>query len=294
MIRLLAAAVVSVFLLNNAAFAAPKTEIIMGFNPAENVDAVEANGKAFAKFYEGQTGVKVKTFVASDYTALIEAMRAGRVDFAFLPPFSLVKAEQMADAKVLLKAVRKGRASFYSAIITRADKGISKFEDLKGRSIAWVDPTSTSGHIFPKASLMDKFKIDPDKYFGRQLFSGSHESLVMSVVNGMVDAGATFADNPEGSSGAWTQFLKTAEEQKKIRVVYVTEPITADTMATTNKFFKENKELVEKTTKILEDMGKSSEGKKILTDLYRMDGMIPAKSSDFDAIRRAAKTLKIE
>lgn len=293
MFRLLALACLSL-LCSTSVNASKKTEIVMGFNPAENVDAVEANGKAFSEYYEKQTGLKVKTFIASDYTALIEAMRAGRVDFAFLPPFSFVKAEQMADAKVLLKAVRKGRASFYSAIITRADKGFTKFEDLKGRNIAWVDPTSTSGHIFPKASIINKFKVDPDKFFGRQLFSGSHETLVMSVVNGMVDAGATFADDEKGLSGAWTQFLKNPEDQKKVRVLYVTEPITADTMATTNKFFTGNKELVEKTVKILEEMGKTEEGRKILLALYRMDAMIPAKSADFDPIRKAAKVLKID
>ncbi len=109
-----------------------------------------------------------------------------------------------------------------------------------------------------------------------------------------VDAGATFCNDPEGKDGAWTQFLKTAEEQKKIKVVYVTEPITGDTMTTTNKFYASNKNVVEKTVKLLEGMGKSEEGKKILAALYRIDAMVPAKSSDYDPVRAAAKTLKIE
>ena len=274
---------------------AKKTEVIMGFNPAENVDAVEANGKAFSDFYEKKTGLKVKTFIASDYTALIEAMRAGRIDFAWLPPFSFIKAEQLADAKVLLKAVRKGRASYYSCIISRSDKGIKKITDLKGKNMAWVDPSSTTGHIFPKANLMSKFKIaDPDKFFGRQIFAGSHDSLVLAVYNGTVDAGATFCNDPKGEDGAWHQFLKTPEEQKKITVVYVSDPITGDTMATTNKFYKENSAIVDEMTKTLIGMGKNEEGKKILHDLYRMDSLIPAKSADYQPVRDAAKVLKIE
>ena len=265
----------------------------MGFNPAENVDVVEMNGKAFSKYFEEKTGMTVKTFVATDYTALIEALRSGRIDFAWLPPFSYVLAEKVADAKVLLKAVRRGRAAFFSAIISRRDKNIMSVADLKGKNMAWVDPTSTSGHIFPKANLISKFKIDPDTFFKRQVFAGSHDSLVLAVLNGTVDAGATFTNDPEGSDGAWHLFLKTPEERAKIRVVYVTDPITGDTMTTTNKFYRENKDIVDQTTALLLAMGKEERGKKILKALYRMDSMVPAKSEDYDAVRSAAKVLNI-
>jgi ABC-type phosphate/phosphonate transport system substrate-binding protein len=114
------------------------------------------------------------------------------------------------------------------------------------------------------------------------------------VVNGTVDSGATFANDPEGKDGAWTQFLKTPEDQKKIKVVYVTEPITGDTMATTNKFYKEHKDIVDKTVAMLGEMGKDAEGQKILKALYRIDSMVPAKSEDYDSVRKAAKTISID
>ncbi len=279
----------------SSAFAATpaKKEIIIGFNPAENAEVVETNGKAFAEYYKGKTGLGVKTFIATDYTALIEALRSGQVDFAFLPPFSYVKAEEVAGAQVLLKSVRKGQAHFYSAIITRADKGYTSIDDLKGKNIAWVDPSSSSGHVFPKASLMAKRKIDPETFFGKQVFAGSHDALVLSVLNGTVDAGATFANDKAGTDGAWTQFLKTEEDRKKIRVIYVTDPITGDTMATSKKLLQTNKAIVDQTVKILAEMGKSEEGKKILTALYRIDAMVPAKSEDYEPVRQAARALKI-
>ncbi len=272
---------------------APRTEIVMGFNPAENAETTEMNGKLFAEYYQQKTGLKVKTFVATDYTALIEALRSGRIDFAWLAPFSYVKAEEVADAQVLLKSVRKGRAHFYSAIITRADKPFKTVEDLKGKSIAWVDPASTSGHIFPKASLKAKKNIDADKFFSKQVFAGSHDALVLSVINGTVDAGATFSNDPEGTDGSWTQFLKTDEDRKKVKVLFVTDAITGDTMATSKKFAREHKDLVDKTVNLLTEMGKDEKGKKILAALYRIDSMVPAKSEDYDAIRKAAKALDL-
>lgn len=277
-----------------AAQAAPKTEIRIGFNPAENADVVETNGKLFSEYYKKATGLDVKTFIATDYTALIESLRSGRIDFAFLPPFSLVKAEEVAGAKVLMKAVRKGQAVFYSGIITRTDKGFNKIEDLKGKNIAWVDPASSSGFIIPKAALITKKKIDPDKFFGKQVYAGSHDALVLAVLNGTVDAGATFVNDTKGEDGAWHQFLKTEADRKKIKMVFVSDAIPGDTMATTEKFNKEHKDIVDKTVKILGEMGKNEEGKKILTALYRIDSMVPATSKEYQPLRDAAKLIDIK
>lgn len=285
---------VSVFLSLLALAATPsKTEITIGFNPTENADVVETNGKAFGEYFKGKTGISVKTFIATDYTALIEALRSGQVDFAFLPPFSYVKAEQIAGAKVLMKSVRRGKAVFYSAIITRSDKGYKTVEDLKGKNIAWVDPSSASGHIFPKANLIVKKKLDPETFFAKQVFAGSHDAAVLAVLNGTVDAAATFANDPQGKEGAWTQFLK-GEEAQKVRSVFVTDPITGDTMAASRQMMAQHSDVVGTTTKLLGEMGSKEEGVKILKALYRIDGMIPATSADYDSVRKAAKVVNID
>lgn len=267
-------------------------EISIGFNPAENAEAVEMNGKAFADYYKQKTGVQVKTFIATDYTALIEALRSGRIHFAFLPPFSFVKAEKIADAVVLMKAVRRGQPHFFSTVIVRADKGFNKIEDLKGKNIAWVDPSSSSGHIFPKAALMAKKNIDPETFFGKQIFAGSHDALVLAVLNGTVDAGATFSNDAKGEDGSWNRYLK-GDDVKKIKAIFVTDPIPADTMATSQKIMKEHQKSVDQLVKTMTEMGKTEEGKKIFKAMYQIDSMVVAKSSDFEPVRSAAKLLKV-
>lgn len=53
----------------------------MGFTPAENAETVTTNGQVIADLIHKQTGIKIKTYVASDYTALIESMKKGQVNF---------------------------------------------------------------------------------------------------------------------------------------------------------------------------------------------------------------------
>lgn len=267
-------------------------EIIIGFNPAESADVVEANGKVLAKIVQEKTGLKLKTFVATDFGSLVEAMRSGKVHIAFLPGFSYVQAERVAGGKILLKAVRKGRAFYYSAIITAKD--FKSLADLKGKTIAWTDPSSASGHIMAKSSLMD-LGIDPETYFSKQVFAGGHDALVLSVLNKTVDAGASLSNDPEGKDGIWHQLLKDqGDKLKALKILHVSKPIPADGMATTNEYYAKHKDVVDKFTAIMIDLGKSAEGKKILYDLYHIDEMVPATSEEYEPLRQAAKRLNIQ
>ncbi|MBK9293017.1 MAG: phosphate/phosphite/phosphonate ABC transporter substrate-binding protein [Oligoflexia bacterium] len=284
----------SAFLLTSCFKKSNETVYTMGFTPAENVDVVTTNGKVISDIVYKKTGVKLKTYVATDYTALIEAMRGGSVQFGWLAPFGYVLAEKRAGAKVLLKSVRHGKPYFYSAIFTRKDKPFKTIQDLKGKSIAWVDPASTSGFIVPKAALIND-GIDADKFFGKQIFAGGHDSVVLGVINGSVDAGATFANDEKGVTGAWTQLSNAKPEFKdKIRVIYVTKPIPNDTFSTTEKFYTQNQGLVDKITEVIKTMDSSPEGKQALYNLYRIDSFLKATSEDFAPLKKAAEKLNIE
>lgn len=293
MTRLLAVVFALGFTIGRVAAAEMPSEITFGFNPAENAEVMESNGKIFSDYMSKKLGVKVKTFIATDYVALIESMRPvkdklGQTNFGFLPPFSFIKAEGIAGAQVMLKAVRKGAAVFYSAIITSKDKPYKTVQDLKGKTMAWVDVASSSGHIIPKAAMKSELKIDPDKFFSKQIFAGAHDSLVLSVVNGTVDAGATFAHDAKGTGGSWSQFFK-GPEKDKIKVLYVTPAIPGDTLATTSKFAAKYPELVKKVNDILMHMHEDKEGATILKNLYHVDSFVKADAKDFDSVRKAAR-----
>jgi phosphonate transport system substrate-binding protein len=152
------------------------------------------SSKQLLEALEKNLGLKVQGFVAADYNGVIEAMRSNHVEVAYLGPFSYVLGTTVADIEAFATAEtsKSGRTFYHSQIITRTDSGIKDIKDLKGRTFAFVDPSSTSGHLFPKAGLI-KQGIDPDAYFGRVLFTGSHDANALAVANKRVDA-ATIAD----------------------------------------------------------------------------------------------------
>jgi phosphonate transport system substrate-binding protein len=283
--------ILSLFFLCASAHAAERTRITIGYNPAEKSALVEANGKRLSDYVKKKTGLEVKTYVSDNYDALVQALKTGKVDFAFLPPFSFVKAEETADAKLLLKAVRKGRGVYYSAIIVRSDSGITKVEELKGKHIAWVDKSSATGYLLPKDELIRKKGIEPESFLGKQSFLKTHDALVMAVFQKTADAGATWTNDEAGKDGAWHRTLRKPDDVAQIRMIAVSDPIPGDALTTTQRLYKEEKMMVEKVAKVLQRMGEALDGQQILRDLYGIDKMVPAASKDFDPVRSAAKNV---
>ena len=162
----------------------------VGLVPAEDPRVMVQENQALLDHLQRTLHMEVKPFVATDYNGVIEALRAKKLDIALLGPFSYVLAAAVAqvDAFALPETDRQG-PTYRSVIVARKDHGIRTLQDLKGRTFAFVDPSSTSGHLFPKAALIDA-GYDPDTYFSRVIFSGGHDASAIAVQNGKVDAAA--------------------------------------------------------------------------------------------------------
>ncbi len=263
--------------------------INVGFVPSENMEEVTKNAQPLVEMLSKAIGREVKPFIATDYTGIVEAFRAGKLDIGFLTPAAYVMANNEAGVKVVLKAERHGRAFFYSAIITRTDSGINKIEDFKDKTFSFGDALSTSGHIFPKKLFLDK-GIDPKVAFKNVIYSGGHDATVLAVLNKKVDGGATFSNDTKGHDGAWTQFLKP-EEASQIKAIAYSEPIPADNICISKDL---KPEMADKLVKAFVEVGKDPAGQKLIQKLYRIDGFVPATDNDYESVKSAFKVAGID
>lgn len=137
-----------------------------------------------------QLGMETEFVETTDYSSVIEGMRAGRVDVAVYGPFSYVIASSEANAVPLVAAPNQktGNLGYKSLIITKADSGLMTLADLQGRSMAFADPASTSGNLFPRLILANEGITDVEGYFSETSFSGGHDASLVAVANGQVDA----------------------------------------------------------------------------------------------------------
>jgi phosphonate transport system substrate-binding protein len=191
----------------------------MGLVPGEDPRVMVNDNQLLLEHLQKSLQMEVKPFVATDYNGVIEALRSKKLDIALLGPFSYVLAATVADvdAFALLETEKQG-ATYRSVIIARKDHGVHSLKDLAGKTFAFVDPSSASGHLFPKAALI-KAGYNPDTYFSRVIFSGGHDASAVAVQNGKVDA-AAIAD-----ALLDVAYSRGMLKQDEVTVIWTSDPI---------------------------------------------------------------------
>ena len=261
--------------------------IVMAFVASVESQELMVNGDQISRMLEKRTGYTFKTAVLTSYAAAIEAMGAGKAQVIWYPPFSYVLAHSKVGAKVILMTVRSGSQWYRGYLIVRKDSGINKLEDLKGKRFAYVDPLSTSGCIYPKLLLKEK-GYDPETFFSRAIYAGGHDKAVIAVYNKQVDGAAIYGN---GDVDARDRVIGTIKDVKeKTKVIAQTEPIPNDTVAVSKDL---PPEMVKRIRDSLLAIAKSDEGRSTVLALYGVDGLVPAKDSDFDPIRRAVRLINV-
>mgnify|MGYP001587697376 CR=1 FL=1 len=179
-------------LMAGASVSAFARDLVMGLIPAESNEEMIQKFEPMRVHLEKKLGQKVKVFTATDYAGVIEGMKKKRVDIAWFGPLSYYLAEQEAGAEAFAVGIREGSSShtYKSIIIAPCDSGIKSIKDLKGKSVAFVDPASTSGGLMPTYMVKKETGVMPQEFFGKFTYSGSHDAAELAVKNKTVDAAA--------------------------------------------------------------------------------------------------------
>ncbi len=140
----------------------------VGIIPFDKVDALQAGFQPYADYLgkkSGRPGGKV--YVTPSYAGILQALQTDQIDCAYLNPLSYVLAvQQFKDTPERLVPIAMPyfhhSLTYKGIVFVRADSGINTIKDLKGKSFAFADRTSTSGYLYP-AGLMKEAGLDPKK-----------------------------------------------------------------------------------------------------------------------------------
>lgn len=206
-------------------------ELVFAIIPAENASGVVERYTPFVNYLAKELGTKVTLRIANDYAAIIEGQRAGNIHIGMYGPASFARA-LMTGAKVDAFAIETnldGTKGYYSVFYVKKDSPYQKIEDLKGKNLGLVDPNSTSGNNVPRFAL-DGMKIEPEAFFGKVVYTGSHENAVIALQQGTVDIAANWW-NDEQESNLLRMDRKKMVKADDFRIIYKSEQIVNSPMA---------------------------------------------------------------
>lgn len=230
-------------------------------------------------YLQQRIGMKVQFVPVTDYAAAVEALVGKKLDMVWYGGLTFVQARIRSNNGVIPLVQREEDEKFRSVFITRADSGINRLEDLKGKTFTFGSPSSTSGHVMPRYFLLQA-KIDPDKDFRQVAFSGAHDATIAAVAGGKVQAGAL-------NISVWEKFVQEKKvDPAQVKVFFTTPPyydynwtVRADMDAA----------LREKIRQAFLDLSPASPEGKVILNLQRATRFIPTRVENYAQIEAAAR-----
>jgi phosphonate transport system substrate-binding protein len=255
-------------------------ELRFGLIPAEGATQEINNTTPLRDVLAQKFGVPVTLYVGTSYTATIEALQSGKIDIAFLGPFSYLIAHAKYGIEAILRTLspNNSKPSSYSYIITKPNSGINTITDLKGHTFSFVDPASTSGYLVPRY-MMIKAGLKPDTDI-KGILVGTHVASLVSVLNHKVDAGAVSSDV------YFQQQQMGTFKESDLKIVATSFPILQGPLAV-------RKDMSMSDRQILQEVFTSLTDKKILNKAGN-GGYVIGKDGDYDGLRDVVKVLNID
>jgi phosphonate transport system substrate-binding protein len=207
-----------------------------------------------------------KVVVVRNIPEMANQIKEGKVDLFIDSPFPAMAVSRLANSKFLLRHWKRGVAEYRAIIFVKKDSGIGRLEDLKGKTIAFEEPDSTSTYFMPKLVMVQRglklaLKKDPSSPVGPDevgyLFVGDEPNAMFWVLRDKAAAGVMNNQN----------YLQEARGYSdSLRVIHETFSLPRQVVTYRSDL---NPKLVAKVREVLLKMDQSEEGRKVLKDFQR-------------------------
>lgn len=253
--------------------------VAIGMIPDAGATQVSIQEKEPLKNYlAASMGQQVNLVIPTNYNATVEALGNGSLDFAYLGGLTYVKARKQYGVTPLVQ--RTSDLQFHSLFVTSANSGIRSLGDLKGKSFAFGDINSTSGHLMPYLELKRAgINVDVDLKFR---YSGSHPATAKAVESGAVDAGA-LDESVYNSMIAEGKLDKT-----KMRVFYTSKPFVDYVWVARKDIGQTEQEKFARAFTGLKE-GKDDQ----ILQILRGNAFVRANDAEYSVLRQVAEELKM-
>ncbi len=275
---------------NDAPLGTKDNPVKLYFTPSVDADTISSNSREFIDFLEKETGLIFKTGIPTNYVAVVEAFGSKRADIGVMNSFGYLMANDKYGASAKLRVLRYGHDYYQGQILAHVDSNINTVSDLAGKKMAFVDPSSTSGYMFPLKMMKDA-GIEP----GNTTFANKHDNVVIMIYQKQVEAGATYYSAPseDGTIRDARARVKVQfpDVEEKIKIVTTTGKIPNDPFV----FRKDlSKEITDKFIAAVKKFIGTEKGKEIFKRIYSVEGVVDTTDADYDSLRSMVKAINLD
>ncbi|MEO0143393.1 MAG: phosphate/phosphite/phosphonate ABC transporter substrate-binding protein [candidate division WOR-3 bacterium] len=166
---------------------------ILGYYPSSESEKIIEDLKPLQQYLERKLNMKIKPFIATDYTTLIEGLCSNKIQGSFLSPLPYIISKNKCKTKMIVTSLRSDGSIYYKTyFIVHSQSPYKNLIELKGKTWGIPDITSTSGYLYP-VLRMKELGLNPQKDF-KIIQLTSHENVAIAVYNKEIDFGTIYSD----------------------------------------------------------------------------------------------------
>lgn len=260
-------------------FDAKAKPLTLAYIPQENPEKLLGDIQVMTQYLESQLGIPVKGYVTQDHAAAIEALRSNEADVTFMGGLPYILAHHQVGAEVILSEVYRGKPIYHGRIFVRKDSGINNIKDLKDKSIAFADPISESGYLYPldifvRSGLLQR-QADPQTFFKQVYFAGGYQQALQAVVNGHADAAGV---------SQYSDLTLTPTEFEQVKWVAESAPIPSHQVSVRKGLDPKRVQALQTAMLKLNQ----PEYRVLLKYVYNPDGYVKANHKDYESVEKLA------
>ena len=254
--------------------------VTIGFIPVEKADELTPKAQALEQFLESNLGIDVEVVIPTNYETIIEGMRFGHIDAAFMDTGPAWITHERTGAEAVLAELVGGKVNYQATVWTLAENNsLQSIEDTIGKKVAFTSMTGSSGFVRPMGTLVTEghVMIEGDDIvalesalansFESYTFAGGYKAALTLLLEGKVDVAF-------GSDIAPQKYLDL-DDQKKLRPVTTIGPVPSHV-------FMVNADMSESTKNALVDTLiklNYDEHNSLLVDLYGAEALVPTTTT---------------
>ena len=256
------------------------SELTIGFIPIEKADELTPKAESLEKFLEEKMpGVDFKIVVPNNYETIIEGMKFGHIDAAFMDTGPAWIAHNRAGAEAVLAEVVKGKVNYQATVWTKSDNdSINSLEDTLGKKVAFTSITGSSGFVRPMGTLVTEGHINVEgddiialqaalaDSFENYTFAGGYKAALQLLLNDHVDVAF-------GSDIAPKKYLDPVD-QGKLKAVDTIGPVPSHVFMVSSEISDGTKAAL---VSALVELN-YAENNQILRNLYGAEALLPTST----------------
>jgi phosphonate transport system substrate-binding protein len=237
--------------------------------------------KGLSEYIGRKVGRKVRLIHKADYSELNALLEEGRVDIAYSCSGPYASGHDEFGLQLVAAPVVNGSPTYRAYIITSKSDDATSLASFRGKTFAFTDPKSNTGCLVP-TYMLARMGTAPDEFFGRVVYTYSHDNSIEQVAKGTVDGASV-------DSLIW-DYLHTQGSSltRDTRIVATSERFGIPPVVARPGL---SKDLLERIRAAYLGADKDPEGRRLLKKM-NMDRFVTIDDSDYDSIRRMDAWIK--